>query len=223
MYDIVFLSFDEEQSDENWTALLARFPIAKRVHGIPGVREAHQEAARSIQTSYFWVVDADNRINDDFDFSYEWNSYQPVDNHVRVWQARNSVNNLIYGYGGIKLLPRQAVLDHNTAYTDFCTTISPNFSIDEQIASTSVINRTPLQAYRSGFREGLKLALREDMESKQRLGVWRHTGVEKPNGQWVIDGVKDGEEFAKRWPQHADHINDFAWMRQQYEARLAKI
>ena len=109
MYDIVFLSYHEPNAAEHWELVNSRFPRARRVHDISGIVGAHHLAASVCKTRYFWVIDADNIIHDDFDFSFHWNRRERQD-RVAVWKARNNINGLEYGYGGIKLLPRRAVL-----------------------------------------------------------------------------------------------------------------
>ena len=42
-----------------------------------------------------------------------------------VWRAKNRVNDLVYGYSGIKLFPTQKVLDlEGKKVTDFTTSVS---------------------------------------------------------------------------------------------------
>ena len=69
MYDIVFISYNELQADENYKNLKDKFPYAKRVHGVKGIHQAHIEAAKLSVTEMFWAVDADAIIVEDFDFS----------------------------------------------------------------------------------------------------------------------------------------------------------
>ena len=100
MYDIVFLSYNESIAESNWEALKARFPRAMRCDGVSGIAAAHKAAARMANTQYFWVVDADNRIEDDFDFSLVYKKPNlPPEDTVSVWRCRNNANDLVYGYG----------------------------------------------------------------------------------------------------------------------------
>ena len=62
MYDIVFISYQEPNADENYNKLLKRFPLAKRVHGVKGIHQAHIEAAKKACTKMFYVVDGDALI-----------------------------------------------------------------------------------------------------------------------------------------------------------------
>ena len=45
-YDIIFISYNEPQADENFSRLKARFPYAQRVQGITGIHQAHIAAAK---------------------------------------------------------------------------------------------------------------------------------------------------------------------------------
>jgi hypothetical protein len=59
MYDIVFISYNETNADDRYTSLKHQYPMAKRVHGIKGIHQAHIAAAKKCFTKMFWVVDAD--------------------------------------------------------------------------------------------------------------------------------------------------------------------
>jgi hypothetical protein len=67
-FDIIFISYNEKNADENYENLKLRFPRVKRVHGVKGIQNAHIEAANLAETDMFWVVDADAIIEDTFAF-----------------------------------------------------------------------------------------------------------------------------------------------------------
>jgi len=224
MYDIVFLSYNETKSDENWENLKSRFPRVQRVNGVTGIAAAHQAAAAKCLTKWFWVVDADNIVNYDFDFSFEWSF---GDNHtdlVGVWRAENNVNGLVYGYGGIKLLPRRRVLSMNTDIVDFTTSIGNNFRVMPEIASTTIINASPFEAWKSGFRECTKLAssviLHQDQqETDDRLRTWC-TVARGDYADEVLRGAYSGRLFGdhNRGNKKAlAQINNFAWLEKRFE------
>ena len=158
VYDIIFLSYYEENAEKHWELVRQRFPRAIHIKGITGLVKAHRIAAEQCKTRYFWVVDADNVVSDDFDLSFKWTRWEENENRVAVWRARNNVNGLEYGYGGIKLLPRRAVLEVSDRVTEFTTSISDLFIPMEEVASTTVINSTPFEAWKAGFRECVKLS-----------------------------------------------------------------
>ena len=103
-YDIVFISYDEPNAEENYQRLISRFPRARRIHGVKGIHQAHIKAAEISFTDYFWVVDGDSVIVDNFTFKHHIMPREK--NYVFVYKSQNPINNLEYGYGGAKLLPR---------------------------------------------------------------------------------------------------------------------
>ena len=128
-YDIVYISYDEPNADENYADLLEKCPWAKRSHGVWGSDAAHKAAAALSETERFITVDADNIVNDDF-FNVELDADRIGANHVISFAAKNVVNGLVYGNGGIKMWPVDVVnrmrtheaADPNNAHAlvDFC-------------------------------------------------------------------------------------------------------
>ena len=51
--DIIYLSYDEPNAEENYADLLAKVPWAKRVHGIKGSDAAHKACATLSETDRF--------------------------------------------------------------------------------------------------------------------------------------------------------------------------
>lgn len=225
MYDIVFLSYQEAKADEHWELLKARFPRAIRSHGVPGIVAAHKAAAAKCSTRFFWVVDADNVINPDFDFTFQW----PVDfeypDAVAVWRATNNVNGLVYGYGGVKLLPTRRVKQIDDSVVDFTTSIGKNFFVQPQVASTTIIDSTPFEAWKSGFRECAKLASsvidrQQQAETDGRLATWCEYAT-GPYADEVIRGALEGRSYGTANAGSMEalrNLNDFAWLKQRYDA-----
>ena len=123
----------------------------------------------------FYVVDGDALVEDDFNFDYE----VPLKdmNAVHVWRSKNPVNELVYGYGGVKLLPTKLTLDMDCTSTDMTTSISNRFRPMEQISNTSRFNSTPFNTWKSAFRECVKLSSKvidrqDNKETEARLDVW---------------------------------------------------
>ena len=65
-FDVIFLSFDEDNCEENWADLEHKVPWAKRVHGVKGSDAAHKAAANLSETDMFISVDADNIVDPSF-------------------------------------------------------------------------------------------------------------------------------------------------------------
>jgi hypothetical protein len=222
MYDIVFISYDEPSADANYAALKTKFPMAKRVNGVKGIHQAHITAAKKCFTKMFWIVDADAIIMGDFNFDYVVPNHQL--DHVHVWRSQNPVNDLVYGYGGIKLFPRQMTIDMDTSNADMTTSISPHFIAVEEIANITAFNTNPFEAWRSAFRECAKLSSKtisrqNDEETESRLQVWCTVGEDTPYGTYAIAGARSGREFGISNMADISLINNFQWLEEQFDAR----
>lgn len=222
MFDIIFISYDEPNADENWKLLREIAPHAKRVHGVKGIAQAHIEAAKEVSTSHFFTVDGDNVVGDDFNWE-KIIDFQKNDRRVHVWQCTNAVNNLIYGYGGIKLWPTDHI-EHIQEYaTDFTTSVATHgFKLHLDVASITHFNTTPFNAWRSGFREAAKLASGNmtDERSCNRLSVWMNIGVDVEFGHDCMYGARCGALFGKEYSddlQMMTKINDFDWLSKEYD------
>ena len=222
-YNIVFVSYQEENADENYEALKQRFPHAKRVHGVKGIHQAHIAAATLCDTKMFWVVDADAVINKNFNFDYVVPFHEQ--DTVHVWRSQNPINNLMYGYGGIKLLPCELTLNMDTTKPDMTTSISSKFKAMPEIANTTAFNTDPFNTWKSAFRECAKLASKTipgqvDKETEQRLKIWCTQGEDQLFGQYCIAGACAGRKYGSDRHDEQDalqNINNFEWLYEQFQ------
>jgi hypothetical protein len=220
MYDIVFISYNEPNADANYKLLKDRFPTAKRVDGVKGIHQAHIAAAKKCFSPVFWVVDADAIVLDSFNFDYKLTKEEY--DIVHVWRSCNPVNGLEYGYGGVKLLPKKLTIDMDVNSTDMTLNISSRFKAMGEVSNITAFNTDPFTTWRSAFRECCKLALNSDAESLQRLNTWTSTATgdfaeNALNG--AIAGRSYGQENAAN-KAALSLINDFDWLRNQYEQTL---
>ena len=218
-YDVIFISYNEPNADENFNKLLSFRPDAKRVHGVKGIHNAHIKAAELSSTNMLWVVDGDAIIDESFNFSYQvpiWDKET-----VHVWHSRNPINDLEYGYGGVKLLPRDLTKKLDTATTDMTTSISKSFKVIDQVSNVTEFNTDPFSTWRSAFRECVKLASKSidrqiDEESKHRLNTWSTVGTDKKFGEFAISGAKAAIKFVEENPFKLFKINDFDYLYNLY-------
>jgi hypothetical protein len=220
-YDLFFLSFQEPDADQKWATFKERFSHAKRVDGVTGILAAHQECARRSLTSHFFVVDADNELLPNFNPAFKVGEHDRQ--YVHLWYARNPVNRLEYGWGGLKLFPKREVLAASSMGFDMTTGFE--LKIIQETVSITHFNSTPFEAWRSGFREGAKLTHgkfknQNSVENDHRLQVWTTVGAEVLNGKCAIKGAKDGRDFATLSPDISP-INDWNWLRVRYEETYA--
>lgn len=226
MFDVFFLSFNEPNADAHFERLKTFAPNARRVHGVKGIHAAHQECARMASTDRFFTVDADNWIMDGFSFDLD---FEPDEQSVYVWRCRNGVNGLIYGYGAIKLFPTGGVRAMATNTVDMTTSVSLSYRIVHQIASETRFNTSPFEAWKSGFREAVKLSSgiidrQKDEETLTRLDAWCAKGASALHGDMCIDGARMGRSYGTRHARDREalaKINDFDWLAMLYEVRCS--
>jgi hypothetical protein len=219
MYDIFFISYNEPNADQNYALLKQRFPLAQRVHGVKGIQQAHIRAATQSLTKMFWVVDGDAVVKDNFQFDYEVPD-KDMD-AVHVWRSSNPINELEYGYGGVKLLPKRLTMymDHNRI--DMTTSISNRFRAMYDVSNTTVFNTDPFNTWKSAFRESVKLSSKvidrqQDKETEKRLLIWCTVGDDKPYGEYAIAGALAGRVYGTDNRSNSDAlrmINNFEWLR----------
>jgi hypothetical protein len=217
-YDIIFISYNEPQADENFARLKARFPYAQRVQGIKGIHQAHIAAAKKAFTKMFWVVDADAQILDTFNFDHVVSEYD-LEN-VHVWRSINPINDLEYGYGGVKLLPKSLTQNMDVSKPDMTTSISSLFKAMPEISNITAFNVDAFNTWKSAFRECVKLASKtidrqDDVDTNYRLNVWCTRGIDRPFGRQAIEGAVQGKQYGlenKDNNEALKMINDFDWL-----------
>ena len=167
-YDVIYLSYDEPNAEQNYTDLCKKIPWAKRVHGVEGSDSAHKACANLSETDRFVTVDGDNRIREHFlTQEIDFEEHVELENKVISWCGHNVINGLMYGNGGVKCWPKEFVLNMKThenadvnnlqAQVDFCWDLE--YIQMNSCFSDVYNNSTPHQAWRAGFREGVKMAL----------------------------------------------------------------
>jgi len=221
MYDINFISFNESSAEKNYQHLRSRFPLVKRVKNIQGIHNAHITAAVQSFTKMIWVVDADAIITDNFNFDF----LTDKEDTVYVWHSKNPINGLEYGYGGVKLLPRKLLLNLDKNTLDMTTSISENFNVIPEVSNITQFNTDPFNTWKSAFRECVKLSsksiIRQDnYETEERLNAWCTVGKDKEFGKYAIIGANQGKDYAESNPDALHMINDFDWLKKQFEKVL---
>jgi len=208
--DFVFISFREPNKEENWADLLDKVPWAKRVDGVVGFDSAHKAAAELAETDFFISVDGDNVI--DPKFLMETLDFAKTDpKAVHRWRARNSVNGLVYGNGGLVGWHKDTCLsmkthensDNEQNDIDFCWGV-PHENL-HNVYSDTVINSSPQQAFVAGYREGVKMSLDRGKvispsqfvkniqpTNLRTLTTWMSVGADVEHGMYAMLGARIG-------------------------------
>lgn len=222
----------------------AIYPRAKRVHGVKGFDAAYKACARDSQSSRFFTIDGDNKILPAFlELNLDYSAIP--ESAVLSWPAKNSVNGLCYGNGGIKNWPKDLVqnmrthesADSKEGAVDFCFQL-PYLQMPE-ILSEAEIHGSPYQAFRAGFREGAKMCLERGLhpdfsgkgigkslarhiwhENLSRLKIWCGVGADVENGLWSMYGARLGCKMLCLSDWDHQLIRDYDWFRYFWEEKL---
>ena len=218
--DCVFLTYDEPNKEETWVKIKNMIPWAKRVDGVKGSDAAHKAVADASGTDRFVLVDGDN-IPDAKFFNLTLDIADEDAVCVYRWRAKNHINGLMYGNGGLSVWSREFVYAMRTHEAsdgsvendvEFC--FYPNYYAMHDCYSTTYPNGSAFQAWRAGFREGVKMCLNKGArptlsEFKQRvhqrnldhLTIWHNVGRDVENGIWAIAGARMGTYMTMITPQ----------------------
>jgi len=215
--DVIYLSYDEPQKEEFWLKIRNMVPWAKRVDGVKGSDAAHKAAGEASDTERFILIDGDNMPEESFfNLQLDFTGKDPIYKKAQYrWRAINAINGLRYGNGGMSSWTKEYVANmktHENSEGDTTTTV--DFCLDSQnniywamhdCYSTTYPNATPFQAWRAGFREGVKMVLvrgdkpsiaefKESVASRNlnNLTIWHNVGADVDNGIWAIYGARLG-------------------------------
>lgn len=210
--DCIYLSYDEPQKEEFWVKIRNMIPWATRVDGVKGSDAAHKAAAEASTTDRFILIDGDNLPDEKFfNLTLEFPDEQ-WEQAVFRWRARNHINGLMYGNGGLSSWTRTFVNTMKThentdgrdeTVVEFC--FDPLYWPMHDCYSTTYPNGSPKHAWRAGFREGVKMCLnkgsrptvaefrdRVHHRNLDHLTVWHNVGRDVDHGDWAILGARMG-------------------------------
>ena len=228
-FEVVMISFHEAEADSNYQKLKQLFPDAKHIKNVEGIANAHRQAASICKTEMIYIVDADAEIVPNFKFDYipPMNKRQ---NTTYVWSARNPINDLEYGYGAVKLFPREQLLEMGHVLPDFSQGVS-FYQPVSNISNVTMFNKDPFRTWRSAFRECVKLASnvgandRINNEASSRLEIWCTVDNGQRFGRYCVKGAVEGKAYGiehKDDVEMLQKINDFEWLLEQFIASMKK-
>jgi hypothetical protein len=218
--DTIYLSYDEPNKEETWVKIKNMVPWAVRVDGVKGSDAAHKAAADAASTDRFILIDGDN-IPDDKFFNLTLDLQDRDKDCVFRWRAKNHINGLMYGNGGLSCWTKDFVYNmktheatDGTAENDVEFCFDPKYIAMHDCYSTTYPNATPFQAWRAGFREGVKMCLNKGArptleEFKDRvhhrnldhLTIWHNVGRDVEHGIWAITGARMGTYMTMITPE----------------------
>jgi hypothetical protein len=219
--DCIYLTYDEPQREESWVKIRNMVPWAKRVDGVQGSDAAHKAAGLASDTERFILIDGDNIPDPSFFNQTLTFATEEWERAVFRWRAKNHINGLMYGNGGLSSWTREFVTNMQTheatdgraeTQVEFC--FDPLYWAMHDCYSTTYPNGSTFHAWRAGFREGVKMCLNKGakptpQEFKQRvhhrnldhLTIWHNVGRDVEHGIWAIAGSRMGTYMTMITPQ----------------------
>ena len=193
--DIVFIDNGETNADLNYEHLLNIIKNNKnnihRSTGVTGRVAAYHAAAELSTTPWFFAVFAKLNINIEFDWSWQPDRLQEPKHYI--FHAFNPINGLTYGHQAMIAYNKELVLNNTGVGLDF--TLDSAHEVVPILSGTAEYAHSKWSAWRTAFREVLKLKDSTDVESQYRLNKWLTVAMGLPYGQYSIYGAEDAVEY----------------------------
>lgn len=199
---VFFVSNGEPNAEANWNRVLDLCPRAVHVSNITGRRNVFQHVANLAKASHFIKITAKNYVTDPDIFDFYPNSIMS-DAHI-VFHARNMSNGLEYGHMGIVCYNTQLVLDTPESFGLDFTQYSKTYTIPT-VVSEATFATSAHEAWRTAFRETVKLTMTNTDISEQYLSAW-HRSAHGQFSDWVLQGAIDGEIFANKYRHNSEKL-----------------
>ena len=241
--DCVVLTYDEPRKEEFWVKIKNMVPWAVRVDGVKGSDAAHKSAADASDTDRFVLIDGDNLPDPDF-FNLQLEiKTEEQENAVYRWRARNHINGLMYGNGGISCWTKDFAYNMNThensdgsdeTVVEFC--FDPRYWAMYDCYSVTYPNGSDFHAWRAGFREGVKMCLdagycpsvsefkdRVHHRNLDHLSIWQTVGTDVDHGAWAIAGARQGTFLTMLGGWDYRNVQDFSYLSDYWETEVENL
>jgi len=194
--DIVFIDNGEPNAEANYNHLgeVASRYWCNRIHrssGVIGRVTAYHAAAELSTTPWFFAVFAKLRVDEKF--NWRWQPDRMQESKHYIFHAFNPINGLTYGHQAMIAYNRQLVLSNPGIGLDF--TLDSAHEVVPILSGTAEYAHSPWMAWRTAFRECVKLRGSDDVESRYRLDKWLTVAMGQPYGQYSIYGAQDAVEY----------------------------
>ena len=214
--DIVFISNGESNANCNWDRLNQvqqnKLNRVIRVDGVNGRVAAYQAAANASNTDWFFAVFAKLAVDSSFDWNWQPDMLQQAKHYI--FHAQNPCNGLVYGHQAAIAYNKRLVLANTGTGLDF--TMDQLHEVVPVLSGTAHYSETPWMAWRTAFREVLKLRQSlPDVENEYRLNKWLDadgTASEPANSNWSRFGAQDAMEYYTKVRGEFTHLKkSYEW------------
>jgi hypothetical protein len=210
LLDIVFIDNGELNADDNYNALcqLTKNNKVHRSSGVVGRVAAYQAAARLSTTPWFFAVFAKLQVDTKFNWAWQPDRLQEPKHYI--FHAHNPITGLTYGHQAMIAYNTKLVLANTGPGLDF--TLDSAHEVVPILSGTAEYADTAWSAWRTAFRECIKLKCNQDVESEYRLTKWL-TGSRDyiPNAEYSKYGAEDAVEY------YTSVAGNFAELKKSYD------
>jgi len=227
--DVVFISYNEPNAEENWARVREKAPWAQRVDGVKGILEAHKAAAKLSRTDMFYVVDGDALLFKKFEFKYRPSIFDR--DCTYIWSAKNPLADLTYGHGGVKLFSKEKLLKLKKWRTlDMTASVSEKIKVMSEISNWTAFNTDDFSTWKTAFRECVKLSFNvhrypDNPEHGLRLQKWRDLDQKQAFGKTAVEAAERAIKFVNDNEFDMSSlikINDRDWLIDLYQTTYMK-
>lgn len=222
-WDIFFISYQENNCEENWQRVQDLHPNAKRIHGIKGIDRVHLVCEDLSTTEFFWTIDGDNWLDCQLEYK------DTIDTDLVMFKAIDPFDGEPTLLGGVKLWRKGSIVNRDMSKADFSLNATKSKKIVEATLSTVMHNSTPYDAWKTAFRHCVKLMtviFRSRPNAKnldtyiQRWSLTRNS--QALNANWAYVGYMDAREYADQFDNNLEElnkINDYTWLENFYREK----
>lgn len=206
-FPVFFMSNGETNAEMNWAHLKALVPRAQRVDGFETRHAAFMKCAELTDRSHFFVVTGKNYVLDPSVFAFKPLLDDKGEHYV--FHAKNMSNDLVGGHMAVVLYNRSAVIrtpeDFGLDFTQYnaCRTIP-------HLASNANFATSAFEAWRTAFREAVKLRVSATEEAESTLAVWM-AYAKGPFAFYVKAGAREGVKFADEFHSNLALFESESW------------
>jgi len=213
--DIIFISNGEVNAEENYQHLKSVTATSQnrvvRVDGVNGRVAAYHAALTASHTRWAFCVFAKLKVNPDFNWSWQPDRMQQAKHYI--FHATNPINGLTYGHQAIIAYNKRLVLANAGHGLDF--TLDDEHEVVPIVSGVADYALTKWSAWRTAFRECIKLCVQQNVESQYRLKKWHTMTGDNPNGQWSVYGAEDAVAYYESYKDNFDELKksyEWSWL-----------
>ena len=188
--NIFFVDRNTPTAQARYESLLEKYPDAQKVRYVNNLFDTIKRCVARSKTNKFWVISSEYDYRD-FDFNWQPNIMQSRRHYI--FKATNIVNNLEYGHMAIVANNKILTLQTKGYGLDF-TMDSPTEVVNIN-SGVSTYNSSPYDAWRTAFREMIKLCCNDDQESIDRGAAWLNKGNDTIFGDYSKLGARDAVDY----------------------------